>query len=142
MGCWLWTASTVGGRGYIRCDIRDDNGLVVKVRSVYAHRFSWEIHVGPIPTGLMVCHTCDNPLCVCPDHLFLGSQAENMTDRNTKKRQARGEWHGRAKVTAQAVRRIRTLRAAGATQVSLAEQFGLSRRAVRSILDGRNWRHV
>ena len=71
-GCWEWTAGN-NGHGY---------GWATRYRqlSVAAHRFSWEMHFGPIPPGLIVCHHCDNPPCVRPDHLFVGTYKDNMQD--------------------------------------------------------------
>lgn len=80
--CWLWTATTTPtGYGKIR---REDQGELV-----YAHRYSWELHYGPVPAGLMVLHHCDTPSCVRPDHLFLGDQVANMRDMAAKGRGAR-----------------------------------------------------
>ncbi len=95
----MWT----GGKqvsGYGMAYHHDENG-----KSVYkpAHRASYELTYGPIPDGLDVLHRCDNPPCVNPAHLFLGTHAENMVDRNTKGRQARGERHPHAKLTAEDV---------------------------------------
>jgi hypothetical protein len=75
-GCWLWTAATIRGYGQI----------ALNRKPAYAHRLSWELAHGPIPDGLSVLHTCDVPLCVRPDHLFLGSQQDNLTDARTKGR--------------------------------------------------------
>lgn len=81
-GCWMWRAGKFpGGYGAIHT-----NGKTRK-----AHRVSWEIHFGPIGEGLFVCHRCDTPRCVNPEHLFLGTAADNNADRNSKGRQARGE---------------------------------------------------
>lgn len=84
-GCWLWTGAQrkpqgKGGWGAY--------GHFCPKRGVryFAHRFSWELHFGPIPSGRMVCHECDNPTCVRPDHLFIGTQKDNMEDAKRKKR--------------------------------------------------------
>jgi hypothetical protein len=82
-GCWLWTASTSRGYGQISPGVAGSPPLK-------AHRVSWEIANGPIPEGLFVCHRCDNPRCVRPDHLFLGSNADNAADMKAKCRANNG----------------------------------------------------
>lgn len=77
-GCWLWTGEASAHFGYGR--------LNVKGRRTRAHRFSWELANGPIPVGKFLLHSCDNPLCVRPDHLRLGDQAENMRDMHARGR--------------------------------------------------------
>lgn len=84
--CWLWTGRMNPVRGYGRCYYRK--------RDIDTHRIAWELTYGPIPDGLVVCHRCDNPPCVNPDHLFLGTQADNVADKVAKNRQAKGETHG------------------------------------------------
>lgn len=76
-GCWLWAAGK-NNQGYGVCFLDG--------RRTYVHRLSWELHRGPIPSGLYVCHTCDTPLCLNPDHLFLGTQRDNMADASAKGR--------------------------------------------------------
>ncbi|MFA5053574.1 MAG: HNH endonuclease [Parcubacteria group bacterium] len=107
-----------------------------------AHRFSYELAYGPIPKGMFVCHHCDNRACCNPAHMFLGTNADNMADMATKGRSCKGSKSGRAKLTEEQVRELKAQRAAGATQVAIAKQYGVSRRAIREILAGRNWRHI
>lgn len=76
-GCWLWTGFE-HHNGY--------GGLMIKNVTVLAHRLSWQIHNGPIPKGLCVCHKCDTPFCVNPDHLFLGTNKDNIHDAIRKGR--------------------------------------------------------
>ena len=82
-GCWLWTALVIGrGYGYFRLNTK---------KNILAHRFSWELRNGNIPDGLQVLHKCDNPACVNPDHLFLGTPQDNTNDMINKQRQIKGE---------------------------------------------------
>lgn len=85
-GCWLWTAADTGRYGYFRLD-----GKVGQRRSIGANRAAWLLYRGPIPEGMMVCHTCDTPICVNPDHLFLGTPLDNMLDKVAKGRQVSGQ---------------------------------------------------
>lgn len=86
-GCWLWTGAMQHGYGKIRVVMKD----------VRAHRASWEIHNGPIPDGMCVLHKCDTPLCVNPAHLFLGTQQENIADKQSKGRTGGTGQHNRMK---------------------------------------------
>lgn len=147
--CWQWTDS-VNIKGYGRFSY---NGKAER-----AHRVSWLLHLGAIPAGMLVCHRCDNPGCVNPDHLFLGTPLNNMRDMDRKGRRVnaptrgadhyavqdphrvvRGERSGAAKLTAQDVL---VIRASSEKQCDLAERFGVTQAAVSSIRCRRTWAHV
>jgi hypothetical protein len=106
-----------------------------------AHRVSWHIFNGPIPDGMKVCHKCDNPPCVNPAHLFLGTHIENMEDMSRKGRRARmpGEKNPRAKLTEADVRHIR-----GSTLSTeeLTARFGVSKSTIHAARSGTTWRHL
>ena len=101
---------------------------------------------GPIPPGLVVRHRCDNPPCVNPDHLEIGTQADNQADMAIRGRSKWGGVHGEAtpnaKLTNEAVKEARRLRAQGWTQLALAHRFGVSVRAIQLMLSGRTWKRV
>ena len=125
-GCWVWTGTRhPSGHGNIGLGGR-------AARNIGAHRVSWMLHYGPIPAGLCVCHTCDNPPCVRPDHLFLGTRADNNDDMRTKGRNVpipvrRGEVHPRAKLTDTQVAEIRERHLAGDTTLKeIGAQYGVS----------------
>jgi hypothetical protein len=130
-GCWLWTGA-VGKVGY--GNFGTGGGVTVG-----AHRFSYELHCGPVPDGKLVLHRCDNRLCVRPDHLFLGTHKDNTADASNKGRLARGERQGGAKLTADQARTIYT---SEKTQDQLAAEFGVSQAQVYRIRAGRAWAHV
>lgn len=131
--CWLWSGGKSVGYGCLR----------VSGKSVLAHRFSWEIHNGPIPAGLVACHKCDNPACVRPDHLFLGTQVENIKDMWLKGRGHApdvkyGSAHHNAKLTEEQVQEARALYAAGGvTQTALAVRFNVSLPTMNHLVNGK-----
>ena len=147
-GCWVWTGDTVRGpHRYGR--------LWTDKRPVTTHRYSWQIHFGPIPDGALVCHHCDNPPCVRPDHLFLGTDRDNIHDMIRKGRayHPRGEAHQfyrrgdlmrgergpNARLKDKQVAEIRRLYATGKyTQTALAEQFGVVQSHVSKIVLGKS----
>lgn len=142
--CWLWTgATTNGGYGVI-------NGGGRGSKIVRAHRLSYEMHNGIAPGELDVCHVCDNPRCVNPAHLFLGTAAENVEDMIGKgrdlegrKNRPRGEGHHQAKLTDEQVIAIRAEYAAGGTSLNkLAVKFNVSKRGVLNIVKGAVWKHL
>jgi hypothetical protein len=133
-GCWEWTGH------------RDPNGygrLNVGNRPVLAHRIAWELFRGPITTADHICHRCDNPSCVRPEHLFKGDHTLNMADKMAKKRHrygvSRGSAHGCAKLTEEAVREIR---ASTLKLRELAERYGISISQVSDIRRRKTWKHL
>lgn len=138
--CWLWTAAQLSRYGVF--SVRTPNGT----KTVRAHRYAYELAYGSIPDGLLVCHRCDTPLCVRPDHLFLGTQSDNVKDMHSKGRggeaDVKGERNGQAKVTAEDVRQIRTRFAAGESPTAIAREYGLTPPSVYDIAKRRSWKHV
>jgi hypothetical protein len=135
-GCWEWTG-TRGEKGYGR--------LTADGRTVQAHRLAWELTNGPIPAGLHVLHRCDNPPCVRPEHLFLGSNLDNIADRHAKGRNARnrGPACGHAKLTAADVVAIRAAAAQGASNRWLAGRYGVAHQTIWCAIHARGaWSYV
>lgn len=130
--CWPWLRGRAK-KGY---------GVISHERKqVRASHLAWILSHEEIPDGMLVLHRCDNPPCCNPAHLFLGTIGDNMRDRNTKGRQAKGEATGAAKLTAEKVSVIRQRLAAGDSQSDLGRDFGVSTTAIRHIKNGKNWRH-
>lgn len=107
-----------------------------------AHRLSWEMHYGPIPEGKCVLHRCDNPPCVNPEHLFLGTRADNNYDRHMKHRTPKGERHYGSFLKEDAVRRMRKMAAEGYGPAAIARVFGIEMRHAWLIIRGKRWKHV
>jgi len=136
--CWLWKAGRFS-RGYGGFQMRNTNCI--------AHRISWIIANGPIPAGQCVLHSCDNPPCVRPDHLWLGSQLENIADRDRK-----GRWRGSgrrgqdmpmAKLSDAEVIEIRKRYAVGdVMQKDLAAEYKISKTQMHVILHRKQWTHL
>jgi hypothetical protein len=141
-GCWYWIAHRdSGGYGNFRM-----NGRLEK-----AHRASWMIHSGEISKGIEVCHKCDNPPCVNPEHLFLGTPKENMQDCIAKKRfmspariaaQTRGSDRYNAKLNEDQVREVHAMFARGISKAKIARHFGVSYSCTNNILLGISWKHL
>lgn len=153
-GCWLWIGP-MNGLGYGWFSLFKFRKIDTKRSSSYrAHRVSWMFSRGPIPPGMCVLHRCDVRSCVNPDHLFLGTNADNAADRVRKGRSAsgarhtsrlypdrvpRGTRHGNAKLTDEDVRLIRRSLEPAAY---IAEKFGISSNSVYGIRRHHTWRHV
>ena len=133
-GCILWAGSFKHKYGQFYPNAGCD--------PVAAHRFSYGIMVGPVPHGLNVLHRCDNPPCINPVHLFLGTQAVNMADMVCKGRQPRGEKRPNSKLTADKVVLIRRRYAAGETQKSIANDLDISPSLVAMVASGKRWKHI
>lgn len=138
-GCLLWTGAAFEKRmGYGALNILG-RGVVA------AHRLAYELHYGPIPKGMFVCHKCDVPACINPDHLFLGTQADNVRDMHSKGRQAKGNKgvfgknHGMSRLNDDLVRRIR---ADKRTCREIAKEIGVSKGTVIFVKSGATWKHV
>ena len=137
--CWEWAAAKTKG-GYGQFHINNKMQL--------AHRVSWVIHNSDIPSGdhygtTCVLHRCDNPSCVNPDHLFLGTQKDNNQDRMNKGRNVNvvGEQHGKAKLSSRNVREIRR-HSPAMTYREIAETFCISSSQVCNIVNRRVWKHI
>jgi hypothetical protein len=143
-GCWEWIGATRrSGRILYGC-------LMIRGRKILAHRLSYAAFVGPIPDGLLVCHSCDNGLCINPAHLWTGTPTENIADRHAKGRDAHsfgltgahGAANGLAKLTDDQVREIRRLRTNGMYLRDIAPQFGIDLCTISRICRRATWKHV
>lgn len=133
-GCWNWTASKTQ-RGYGQFW----NGVTMRS----SHRVSYELHRGPIAEGMHVLHRCDNPACINPDHLFLGTNADNMADRDAKGRGARGQRYKFTKLTPEDVLAIRAAEGTeGPARHAIAAKYGISNKYIRKIWDRKSWRYI
>jgi hypothetical protein len=136
--CWLWTGAQYSN-GYGAFGVRSVDGCW---RNALAHRFAYEAEYGAMAYGLHVCHRCDTPLCVRPDHLFLGTQKDNMRDCVAKGRfKSTGRGTG-SKLTEAAVRAIRATPKAYGAVVGLARRFGVSKGTIIAVRNGEAWSWV
>jgi hypothetical protein len=141
-GCWLWLGGPCGSNGY--------GTIKVEKKHVMAHRYSYEIHKGKIPNGMIVMHSCDTPLCVNPLHLSVGTHQDNQDDKKSKGRQARGKRLAKAqnnyircgenspthKLTQEQVNEIRNL---NLSQRKIAELFATTQANISNIKRGKTW---
>jgi len=138
-GCWLWEG-TKNNMGY---------GMFMRVspKKELAHRVSWALAYGSIPPGKNILHKCDNPACVRPDHLFIGTKKDNTQDMVKKGRNKYvahpGEKNGNAKLTKRKVLEIRGAYETGKiSQTALAELYGVSQALIGFVITRRAWKHV
>jgi hypothetical protein len=147
-GCWMWTGWKFKD-GY--------GGFNVRRRTVRAHRWAYKYFVGPIPEGMCVCHKCDNPACVNPDHLWIGTNIDNMRDEREKGRTPNGDRNGKRtcpekiikgikvgvpKITEMDVKEIRAMCGEGYCYKEIAKKFGISPGSISKIKFRVNWKQV
>lgn len=128
--CWNWSACIVNEYGQIQHDKKRKR----------AHRVAYEMEVGPIPPSMMVCHRCDNPICVRPSHLFLGTAADNARDCAAKGRNIVGDNRSDAKLSSEIVAEIRGMDSPDFA--ALGKRYGVDESAIRQARLGKTWRHV
>ena len=129
-GCWLWTGAK-SPLGYGKFYLPDG--------TTQAHRFSWTLVNGPVPHGMYICHHCDNPPCVNPNHLFIGDHYDNMADMSIKGRSQHGEKQWNSKLSASDV--IEIFKSTD-LQRTVAERYGITQGTVSSIKSGAKWKRV
>lgn len=138
-GCWLWNG-VLDKKGYGR--------IFVNRKRYFAHRLSWIVHNGEIPQGMYILHKCDNPTCVNPDHLFIGTQKDNVDDCIEKGRRKHvaeslcriyGSKNGGARLTENDVIEIKKRLSVGEQQKRLAIEYGVGRATIWDIAHGKTW---
>lgn len=130
-GCWEWVGYKASG-GY--------GAISQGGKNVRAHRVSYEAYNGPIPKGMVVRHTCDNPACINPDHLILGTQRQNVADREARgRRDVKGSQIGTSKLSEQDVMEIR---ASTDSTADIAARYGVDKSNIWLIRAGKSWKHL
>jgi hypothetical protein len=132
--CWVYLGKK-SRKGYGR--------IVVLHKDIRVHRFAYELCVGSIPTGLCVLHHCDNPNCVRPSHLFLGTNHDNVNDKVKKRRQVQGVFVHTAKLTTAIVRSIRSRgKLSREDCILIANEFGVLPSTIRNVVNRQTWKGV
>lgn len=138
--CWEWTGA-LDGHGY--------GQMLVNKKGISAYRFAWQTFYGEIPKGMSVCHKCDNPICVNPLHLFLGTHADNMADMAAKGRadngHLQGEDHPMCKLTEKDVLEIRRVYITSHKEfgaVPLAKKYNVTSSMIYLIAKRKSWKHI
>lgn len=132
-GCWNWSGSYRGENGY--------GGFWLAGKTLFAHRYSYSVFNGEIPDGMSVLHKCDNPRCVNPDHLFIGTIADNVHDMHSKGRAPcqKGSNNPMSKLNEEIVLDIASALSSGIRQVDVSRKFGVTIQTVNDIKQGRRW---
>lgn len=138
--CWEWQGSKRNGYGRMIVGSRTDKTR----KSQSAHRISYEIYHGEIPDGMEVCHKCDNPCCVNPSHLFIGTRQDNINDRERKGRNKLqyGSKNGRSKLNESQVVEIREKRNLGMSFGKLSKEYGVCKKTIMRVVSRQNWATV
>ena len=141
-GCWSWKGPIAKG-GYPVMSCRREIG------SDRGHKASWIIHKGSIPKGMHICHSCDNPICTNPDHLWIGTYKQNNDDKIAKGRGKcgplpimKGSANPSAKLNEDKVKEIKLLIIKGSSSYSIAKDYNVSKKTIAQIKNGNNWKHV
>lgn len=131
-GCWLWA---------IHCDSKGYGVMGINNKKIMAHRFSYELYVGKIPEKMVVCHKCDNPSCVNPDHLWVGTQRDNIIDMVKKGRSKHpiGEKNHLTKLSRDEVINIKCSLLNNVSGNKLAKKYGVTRTSIYKIKNGVSW---
>lgn len=130
-GCWLWTGA-ISQHGYGRFS---GEGR----KTTQAHRWAYQKYKGDIPAGMSLCHKCDNPSCVNPNHLFIGTRADNAADMVAKNRQPKGQQKATHKLTEE---QVRTIYSETGSHRALAAKYNVSHRLIGGIKKGERWKHL
>ncbi len=131
--CWEWQAG-IDQDGYGK--FWDGKNRIS------SHRYSWIFHFGNIPENLFVLHSCDNRKCVRPDHLFLGTNIQNMEDKIKKKRHSFGESNGQSKLKSNQIIEILSNHKNGISSKTMSNQFTVHKTSINNIIAGRTWKHI
>lgn len=131
-GCWNVISHALNDKGYTK--------VMRNRRVIRVHRYSYELTSGPIPDGFFVCHRCDNPTCINPEHLFLGTNKDNMRDAARKGRTIHGKAHRSSKLTEADVKAIRANKIS--SQSDLGRKYGVCQSQISCIKNGKTWNHV
>ena len=133
-GCWIWLGSK---------SVREYGEILSHNKKYSAHRASYIAFIGDIPKGMVVCHRCDNVYCVNPDHLFLGTQKDNLQDMAAKGRSTKGEKNPMSKLKENEVKQIKIFLSDNSqTNQSIANKFNVSRQTINLIKQGKRWNYV